>query len=260
MISNMKYVVLTFVFLSFSSITWSKSIEDEKRDKETKEFCMTTKALAEKGKAHEGEVLILGISCGLTDKEMFRYELIVAKNGSAMHQNSVGVAYMEGKLVKKDFREAVKWYRKSADQGFTDAQKNLAVAYIVGNGVIQDHAEAFKLMHKAAIQGAPNGQRGLAQMYLEGIGVQKNYKKAVLWMSKAAEQGDKNSQASLAVQYVKGEGVPQDYVKAHMWINIAAAGGDEKYVVGRDKITELLTPSQLADAQKLAREWMEQHP
>ena len=58
-----------------------------------------------------------------------------------------------------------------------------------------------------------------------------------------------------------GRGVAQDYVQAHMWYNLAAsrmlAGGNrDKAVNNRDKVETGMTPAQVAEAQKLAREWM----
>ena len=59
--------------------------------------------------------------------------------------------------------------------------------------------------------------------------------------------------------YVNGQGVPQNYVEAHMWFNLAAAqlsGEDrEKYVEARDAVAGLMTPDQIAKAQRRAREW-----
>jgi uncharacterized protein len=59
--------------------------------------------------------------------------------------------------------------------------------------------------------------------------------------------------------YSRGEGVPQDFVQAHMWFNLAAAQGPpvlstmaQKH---RDEIAEKMTPAQIAEAQRLAREW-----
>jgi TPR repeat protein len=62
--------------------------------------------------------------------------------------------------------------------------------------------------------------------------------------------------------YDKGQGVPQDYVQAHMWYNLAAsrfsaseAEGRNSAVEFRDLTAALMTPAQIAEAQKLAREW-----
>ena len=74
----------------------------------------------------------------------------------------------------------------------------------------------------------------------------------------AAEQGDADAQHNLGFMYYNGEGVPQDYVQAHKWINLAASrttldAGD--YRSARDAVAEKMTASQVAEAQRLAREW-----
>ncbi len=60
--------------------------------------------------------------------------------------------------------------------------------------------------------------------------------------------------------YANGQGVPQDYVLAHMWFNLAAARmppgeGRDKMVSNRDLTEKRMTPDQLAEAQRLARQW-----
>ena len=55
--------------------------------------------------------------------------------------------------MEKDAREAVKWFRKAAEQGYPDAQFALGVAYEEGGGVEQNSVEAFKWFHEAADQG-----------------------------------------------------------------------------------------------------------
>jgi hypothetical protein len=53
--------------------------------------------------------------------------------------------------------------------------------------------------------------------------------------------------------------VPQDYAEAHMWYNLAvsrASGDDQKkYAEARDIVAEIMTPQQIAEAQRRAREW-----
>jgi TPR repeat protein len=55
--------------------------------------------------------------------------------------------------------------------------------------------------------------------------------------------------------YFQGQGVPQDYIIAHQWANLAAARGAENAVELRDGIAAKMTPAQIAEAQRLAREW-----
>jgi TPR repeat protein len=49
--------------------------------------------------------------------------------------------------------------------------------------------------------------------------------------------------------------VLQDYVEAHKWLNLAAARGDKSAAKKRQVITRMMAPAQIAEAQKLAREW-----
>ena len=72
-----------------------------------------------------------------------------------------------------------------------------------------------------------------------------------LW-TPLAEQGNADAQYSLGVLYETGEGVAQDYVKAHMWVNDAAVGGVANAIKNRDIIAKLMTPAQIAEAQKAA--------
>ena len=84
-------------------------------------------------------------------------------------------------------------------------------------------------------------------------------REAVRWYRLAAEQGDADAQLNLGIMYFNGEGVPQDYVQAHKWFNLAAASAEvasrEAYVEARDRVAARMTPSQIAEAQRLAREW-----
>ncbi|WP_172920060.1 tetratricopeptide repeat protein, partial [Capnocytophaga canis] len=57
--------------------------------------------------------------------------------------------------------EAVKWYRKSAEQGNALGQYNLGVMYDYGYGVPKDEAEAVKWYQKSARQGNEDAQKRL---------------------------------------------------------------------------------------------------
>jgi uncharacterized protein len=71
----------------------------------------------------------------------------------------------------------------------------------------------------------------------------------------AAEQGLDTAQHNLGVAYATGRGVPQNYVRAHMWFNLASAQGDKGAAKARDSLARVMTPDQIAEAQKLAAEW-----
>lgn len=54
--------------------------------------------------------------------------------------------------------------------------------------------------------------------------------------------------------YKKGEGVTKDYVRAHMWLNLAASKGSKEASEDRETVAKEMTPTQIAEAQKMARE------
>lgn len=161
-----------------------------------------------------------------------------------------------------DYATVLRLMRALADQGDDAAQHNIGLIYANGQGVPQDYAAAAAWYRKAADQGNAASQGNLGLMYAKGDGVPQDYAAAVSWFRKAANQGNATGQANLGFMYVRGDGVPQDYVQAHMWLNLAASrlAASEKEnrdlaVKHRDLVAAKMTPAQIAEAQKLAREW-----
>ena len=77
----------------------------------------------------------------------------------------------------------------------------------------------------------------------------------VSWYRKGADQGFADAQYNLGIMYANGRGIPQDYVQAHMWLNLAAVNGDADAINNHDFVAAKMTPAQIAEAQKMAREW-----
>ena len=128
--------------------------------------------------------------------------------------------------VTQDYTEAMKWFRKAADQGYASAQNNLGFMYEYGYGVSADHAEAVKWYRKAADQHDASAQYNLGNMYFSGYGVPKDDEEAVKWYRKAADQGYASAQGDLGFMYEYGYGVPEDDEKAVKWYRKAADQGD----------------------------------
>ena len=97
-------------------------------------------------------------------------------------------------------------------------------------------------------------------MYRDGDGVPEDDAEAVRLFRLAAEQGFALAQFNLGVMYANGEGVPEDDVLAYMWFNVAAAQGYEGAQGNKDLLAERMTREQIAEAQRLSREWIEAHP
>ena len=178
----------------------------------------------------------------------------LAKQSNAPAQSNLGAMYEKGQGVPKNDMTAVKWYKLAAKQGYANAQYNLGVMYRKGQGVPQDYETAVKWYKLAAEQGNVYAQYNLGQMYRRGQGVSQNYKTALKWYRLAAEQGHAYAQTNLGVMYGIGKGVIKDWVYAHMWLNIAASSGNKNAVKKRNIFVKRMTPAQIAEAQRLARE------
>jgi hypothetical protein len=70
-----------------------------------------------------------------------------------------------------------------------------------------------------------------------------------------AYRGDIEAQFALGMMYLNGDGVPRDEVHAYKWLNLAAADGDVQVKTTIDLAATRMMPDQIAEAQKLAREF-----
>lgn len=177
---------------------------------------------------------------------------------------AVAGPYEDGNAAyqKGDHSTALRLWRPLAEQGDARAQFSLGFMYRNGQGVPQDDAAAMSWYRKAADQGHADAQYNLGIMYGFGRGVPQDNTAALSWFRKAADRGNPSAQYNLGVSYASGQGLPQDYVQAHKWFSLAASRFDasekekrEKAVTNRDKAAAKMTPAQIAEAQKLAREW-----
>lgn len=147
-----------------------------------------------------------------------------AKNGDKQAQYNMGVYYSQS----GDYKQAVKWYKKSAEQNYAFAQHNLGYCYEHGEGVPQDYEKAAEWYKKATAKGDPNAQNNLGVLYEEGLGVKKNLKKAVELYTLSAKQGHAEAQYNLGYCYYLGKGVPQSTETALEWFKAAAEQGLER--------------------------------
>jgi uncharacterized protein len=82
---------------------------------------------------------------------------LLAEQGDAGAQFSLGWMYRNGQGVPQDYKTAVKWYGLAAEQGNARAQANLGAMYALGKGVIQDNVYAQMWVNIAASNGSEEG-------------------------------------------------------------------------------------------------------
>ncbi len=143
----------------------------------------------------------------------------------------------------------------------------LGLMYNAGLGVTKDYSEALKLYRLSADQGYFIGQYNLSAMYSKGTGVKQDHLEAAKWLKLAAEQGFGQAQFLLGRKYSLGKELPPDYVQAYMWYSLAASNrafGEHLQNASkheRSKYAEnKMTPDQITRAHQLTAEWMAAHP
>jgi hypothetical protein len=134
--------------------------------------------------------------------------------------NELGVIH----YFDKNIDQAVEYFEKASDMGYSVAKRNLAIA-LENNNSEQDE-KIFKLYQEAAEQGDVISLNNLGCCYMSGDGVEENIKKAVQCFEKAAEQGDELAKINLADCYAIGNGVRQNQNKAYKLYKEAAEFGN----------------------------------
>ena len=71
-----------------------------------------------------------------------------------------------------------------------------------------------------------------------------------------ARDGRADALYNLGLAYSTGQGVGIDMIAAHKWFNLAAVRGVEAAKSWRNQVASELNAKQIAEAQRLAREWL----
>ncbi|MBQ9271682.1 MAG: sel1 repeat family protein [Alphaproteobacteria bacterium] len=239
---------------------------------------------------------LYGINGADTDyAKSVKYYTMAAEQNNPIALNNLGSLYFNGIGVKKDIRQALELFQKSAELGNENASINLAFIYLSGGKkdamrnqkavdllqkaqekshiaqfmlgyayykgfvVPQDYEKAFSLIEKSARNDSniDEAQLVLALMYRRGLGTVQNYQKAVEAYRSSVSQGNMEAIMTLAKIYAKGQICPRNLVLAHALWNIAASRGVDNAAKMRDElVTEAkMNLEMLTKAQSIAQEY-----
>ena len=132
-------------------------------------------------------------------------------------QISIG-KYFFDKQRTQDYKKALEWYMKAAEQGDENAQYKVRQIYFK----IQDYDNLLKWCKKGIEQNQTNAKYTMGLIFLKGYGVEKNILKAKEWYEKAAEDNDAFTQYQLGRLYFDKNELQNDYKKAFYWTEKAA--------------------------------------
>jgi len=169
---------------------------------------------------------------------------VLATEGHAASQFSIGLIYHLGRGVEADPETAYMWYKKAAVKEYPPAMNNIGMMYLNGEYVVSNHDVAFKLFLKASANHA-QARDNLAQCYEFGWGTERDIAKAADMYQKAGDSGYLLGWFHLAQMYEIGyDELPKDIDKAVEWYTKAAELQSD---AARVKLAELgRLPPQLA--------------
>ena len=162
-----------------------------------------------------------------------RSSVRLADQGDAFAQYDLGVMYANGQGVPQDYAQAVAWYRKAADQGNAAAQTNLGVMYARR----PRRAAGLRAGRRLVPQGRRPGERRRAGQPRRDVRQRPRRAAGLCPRSYVAQLG----------------GVALDDATRQMRSKCAMTA--PRAVKARDDVAAKMTPAQIAEAQRLAREW-----
>ncbi|MDE7379926.1 MAG: sel1 repeat family protein [Clostridia bacterium] len=164
-----------------------------------------------------------------------RFLLKAAEQNYATAEMSLGNFYYT--LDEPDFKQAMYWYKRAADHGFTTAYCDVGNMYLNGEGVPKDEYQAVEWFKKAVEKGSLYGMYLYGKCLMDGTGVAQDKEKGIKLYVKAAVY-DGYAQYALGMCYLEGNGVKKDLHKAVEYLE-KAANNAIKPEQAQEKLDEL---------------------
>ncbi|AWB09906.1 TPR repeat-containing protein [Thermodesulfobium acidiphilum] len=140
-----------------------------------------------------------------------------SEKGNADAMYHLGLMYLHGQGTYQDDKMAFKYFKEASEKGNADAMYRLGWMYEYGRGTYQDDKMAFKYFKEASEKGNADAMYHLGLMYLHGQGTYQDDKMAFKYFKEASEKGNADAMYRLGWMYEYGRGTSQDYKMAKYW-------------------------------------------
>lgn len=146
-----------------------------------------------------------------------------AEQGNPDALVELGDVYLEGHLVRMDWRIARDYYLAAVENGSAEAAFKLGMIFETGGHCIcKDHVKAANWFLMAAQRDYPPAQYYLASLYRDGWGIPRDYRMAAMWYKKAIDHEVMLAEADLGDLFHAGKGVPRNLEAAAYHYKLAA--------------------------------------
>ncbi|KFK41473.1 hypothetical protein AALP_AA2G135400 [Arabis alpina] len=172
-----------------------------------------------------------------------------AELGDVVGQCNLGISYLQ--VQPSNMKEAMKWLKQSAENGYVRAQYQLALCLHQGRVVQANLLEASKWYLKAAEGGYVRAMYNISLCYSVGEGVTQNRKLARKWMKRAADHGHSKAQFEHGLALFS-EGA---MLKSVLYLELAERGGEKAARHVKEVIHQQLSATSRDHAINQANNW-----
>jgi uncharacterized protein len=155
-----------------------------------------------------------------------------------------------GTFAPREPAQAVSLYKKAAQQDDPLAAWLAGRMIVAGLVAPRDLNEAAALLKSSAEQGNPFGEYLLGKVDLE----RQQFSQAAEWLRQAAEQGLPQAQLQLARLLRDGQGVPMDRSQAYVWMLLSNRAGDPDAAQDLQQLEANLGATEIERAKTRAQE------
>ena len=189
-------------------------------------------------------------------EEAIRWFEKSATQGFDIAMYKLGKLYLQGEYIDKDVNRALYWLYKADEANNQYAQYLLGKIYLNGSDVPLNYKVAEEMFSKASAQGSSYAKYSLAKMHLKGQTSFSSIAIAVQLLTEAAEQGNQWAEYQLGKMYLYGQGVDKNYELAVRLLTSSANRGNEyaeRLLENYHAHTPYSSPTILASLRLLAR-------
>jgi SEL1 protein len=182
-----------------------------------------------------------------SNETALKYFEMAAEKGNPVGQSGLGLMYLYGKGVDKDYTKAFKYFSQAASQGWVDGQLQLGLMYLNGFGVTRDYRTAIKYFTMASQSGHVLGFYNLAQMHASGTGTIRSCNTAVELFKNVAERGHWGTTLMQAHNDYKDGKIAQAFIKYALLSELGyeVAQSNAAFILDRNEISELFDKNEI---------------
>lgn len=185
-----------------------------------------------------------------------------ADQGYPPAQAELGKRLLHGQENSHDIERAKTLLYEAANAGDASARNTLE-RWETQQELSRNRTRSLAEWQATADGGDVKSQLELAERYRYGREVQKDLGQAIRWYVRAAVAGDDYAPYALGNIYADGETGVVNPSHAYKWYSIAArvsSDDSEELDQRKRELTDIMSPDDVAEAERLAREWTQAHP